>query len=110
MIATTVYINAIIQIVYVVKISTKEATTNCCVHVQVSRCFVNKQHISLLVVAVCFITSSIKKLDFHSEIHVFQVCRYSSQAMHMYLHFHRVEDTQLAHKMFLPNQLGIHNV
>jgi len=54
MIATTVYINAIIQIVYVVKISTIEATTNCCVHVQVSRCFVNKQHISLVVVAVLF--------------------------------------------------------
>ena len=49
-----VYINAIIQIVYVVKISTKEATTNCCVHVQVSRCFVHKQHMSLVVVAVLF--------------------------------------------------------
>ena len=49
-----VYINTIIQIVFVVKISTKEATTNCCVHVQVSRCFVHKQHMSLVVVAVLF--------------------------------------------------------
>jgi len=40
-----VYINAIIQVAFVVNISTKEATTNCCVHVQVSRRFVNKQHI-----------------------------------------------------------------